>query len=210
MDKQSILNLENYIFEHKRKPSVAAHMMADIMGVIIDVKPCAFCDFSFDEMKNIDPDEILTLLDSLGLKALFFKKSYYFKGEIEWRMNFFCSKDISTANEMHKKFEELWANLDDFGQTIDEAKRISMHREIGRLLGYPETAVEVFINETDLDIDKPERVERMARNNYYAHSAEHEEEEFQVYDLKLNQTLEEYAPQTAAVFKQKTGKRWLD
>ena len=80
IDKQSILNLENYLFEHK-KPAYAAGMMADIMGVIIDIKPCAICDFAFEEMEKINPSEILALLDSLGLKALFSKMTTILKGK---------------------------------------------------------------------------------------------------------------------------------
>ena len=51
MDKNKIIELEDFIFKVKEKPGVAAGMMADIIGVLIDLKPAMIGDFSKNELK---------------------------------------------------------------------------------------------------------------------------------------------------------------
>ena len=48
-------------------------------------------------------------------------------------------------------------------------------REIGKLLGYPKTAIDDFVKNDDYDDE--ERTKRMKRNHYYTHSAKYEERE---------------------------------
>jgi hypothetical protein len=39
MDKDKIIKLEDFIFQMEKKPLFAAGVMADIVGVLIDLKP---------------------------------------------------------------------------------------------------------------------------------------------------------------------------
>ena len=68
MNQEIITKLEDYIFKYKIKPSTAASMMADLIGVMIGIKPSAIGHFEAEEFSNIDPDEIFELLNQAGLR----------------------------------------------------------------------------------------------------------------------------------------------
>lgn len=207
IDKQAVANLEDFLYAHIENPRRAASMITNIIGVAIDLKPTALEFLYPSELKNTDLNDFLSALEPLGIKALFSHHETFTMGEFDWVEDICIFKDLTLAIEQRKMGDEINASMDDFGQTIDQQKWESATRRTGELLGYPATAIEYFLKDTD--IDNPERMARMNRNRYYAHSPEHEEEEFQAYDLKLNQAIEEYAPKTAAIFKEESEKRWL-
>lgn len=208
--EKDFIALENYIFTHSTEPDRAAYMMASIIGVYIDVKPAAAEDFSSKEMEDINPGDLIDLLKPLGLRAIFFHDVYPENNKIEWIQYVYISKDVTTAAKLHQEFKNLWGSMDNYGQTLDESKWQSATRKIGSLLGYPDTAVEHFANNTDADIDDPDRIARMKRYRYYIHTAEHEDDEFKAYDLKINQAIAKYAPKTTAELTKDPHKRWLD
>ena len=84
MDKNAITKLENYIFEYKAKPGVAANIIAGVIGVMIGVKPATVFLFNADEFVELDPDDCQEAFNQAGLKALFFKHEYYERGRITW------------------------------------------------------------------------------------------------------------------------------
>lgn len=65
------------------------------------------------------------------------------------------------------------------------------------MLGYPETAIECSI--ANQDPEDEERKQLMGRYQFYVHSPKHHEEEYQTYDRKIYQALQEYAPRSAAL-----------
>ena len=211
MNKTAIIELEELIFQIKKKPANAARMMADIMGVLIGLKPAMMGTFDFDELYKFSYDHLATCLEKPGLKALFFKQSNLGTDKLEWIESIYISKDLKIAGQIHQEFEKLWQTMDDFGRVfaLDEWKSTTI--KIGKLLGYPQTAVEDFVDfsTNDEDVSYGERIRRVERNRYYAHSAKYEEQEYQEYDYKLNQAIAEFAPRTTQVLTSNQAKRWL-
>lgn len=210
LDKAAIINLEKLIFSVKDKPFTAAHIMADIIGVAIGVKPSMAGGFSINEISLLDYDKLAILLQKLGLKALFFSHTMIGSNGLDTDEGIYVSTALKMAAETHDAFERLWQTMDDFGQIYELEKWETITKKIGKLMGYPETAIEEFINTVDNEFENDqERMARMQRNRYYVHSAKHEEEEYQAYDLKINQAIAKYAPMTAKIFTEETEKRWL-
>ena len=50
---------------------------------------------------------------------------------------------------------------------------------------------------------------RAHRSRYYTHSREHEQEEYEAFDKRLDQVVAEYAPRTAAYFSSEEDVPWL-
>ena len=196
MDKNIIAELENYIFEYKPKPVVAADAMADIIGVMIGVKPAAIIGrIITKETVKTDPINLIEHLNRANLKALLFMHNFFSMGEMIWNEDIYISRDLETAAKLRQLFEQLRDSMDDAGQIFDRKTWEESSREIGHLLGYPDTAVDYFIAEQD--VDNEERKQLMKRYQFYVHSPKHHEEEHRAYDQKIFQALEEYAPKSA-------------
>lgn len=56
MDKDVIIELEEFIFQTKKKSDNAARMMADIIGVVIGLKSAMMGSFELDELCNCPRD----------------------------------------------------------------------------------------------------------------------------------------------------------
>ncbi|MBR5647644.1 hypothetical protein IKW73_01745 [Candidatus Saccharibacteria bacterium] len=193
MDRNKIIELEKYIFGVVEKPGVAAGMVADIVGVLIDLKPAMIGSLSEDKRFE-------EMMDKLNLERVYFEHD---------SMKCFCaSKKIKIAEKTRMAFAKLWSTMNDEGEILDRKKWVKATKRIGKLLGYPKTAVNEYVNETDLESE--ERMKRMERNRYYAHSAKFEEGEFNSYDRKLNKAISELAPKTAEFLSSNKEKRWLE
>ena len=209
MNKETIIELENFIYQVKKQPNAAASMMTGIIGVIIGLKPAMIGNFTTEEFSTLPYDQFQEMLDSLYLKPLFFHQSISGKTGISWIENIFISKDLITALKTHEAFENLWGTMDDVGRIFAPEMWNESSRQIGELLGYPKTATEYYIKNIEIE-DSEEDTKRMARNRYYIHSPKHEKQEFEDYDLKLNQAIAELAPKTASILTGEAGKRWLE
>lgn len=207
MNSDTVAKLEDIVFGIKKKPETAAQTVADIIGVLVDLKPAMISGFEEYELDDSKIKEFDETLAELGLEKVYFENSYLL-GDKKMMVTSFCiSKKMSLAEQTRKAFTTLWTTMDEKGTILDREKWVETTREIGELLGYPKTATEEFIKEDDLD--NKDRVERMKRNRYYIHSAKHEDEEFAAYDQKLNKAISELAPKTTNVLTSKKEKRWL-
>lgn len=207
MDKDKIIELENYLFSAKIKPPVAASIMAEIIGVLIDLKPAMLGGFTEKEFNNYKDEDLDKILHELGLECVHSEHLYNVNGEEKVCKDFYVSKKKKLAEKTHQSFVELWPTIDDNGEIIDHKKWAKATTKIGKLLGYPKTAIKEFVEERD--IENEDRMKRMERNRYYAHSAKYEEKEFRQYDLKLNKAISEFAPKTTAIWIEDKEKRWL-
>lgn len=210
MPKETIISLENLIFATKSKPLAAASVMAGIIGVLIDLKPVSESIFMTDELALLDHNQFMELMEKLELKALFFHHSFIEINKLVNDEYVYISRATESAIDAHVAVEDLWSTMDDYGQIIDTEAWQNATKKIGHLLGYPASAIEEFAN-LDLisETADPDRIARMERNRYYSHSTAHEEQEFNSYDLKLNQAIAEYAPRTAQIYASDKSKRWL-
>ena len=208
MDKKAIIELENYYFKVKIEPVIAASDMADMIGVLIGLKPAMMGSFVLKEYEKLKISEFDELLNKLGLRRVYFRHSFNYGNEMLTYEYYCISKKLKIAKQTKEAFEKLWSLLDENGETTNERSWARTTKKIGKLLGYPKTAVLDFAK--DHDIENKERIARMERNRYYAHSAKYEEEEYRAYDQVLNKAISRYAPKTAEVLTKKTKKRWLD
>lgn len=209
IDKDKVKVLEDFIFLHKKKPGAAASSVASVIGVLVGLKPSAVIDFKSDECLKFDEWEIIELFGNLGLKILAFKHKNSGIHMTDKTVDVFISRNQETAYKLHCEFEKLWSSMDALAQIYDQKKWESATREIGHLLGYPDTAIESFVNLNDEELNSDERIARMERNRYFAHSAEHEEEERETYDYVLNRAINELAPKTTEILKQNTTASWV-
>lgn len=207
VDKNVILELEKVIFGVLREGR-AASFMADLVGVLIGVKPTMSEFFSEKEFAKLDPQDFLELMKKLGLKCIVSYHFSYSCGRFEPSINFSIAKDYKKATQIKEAFELLWDSMDEFGQVINKRQWKNATKKIGKSLGYPATAVKDFLN--DEDVDNPDRQARMARNRYYAHSAKHEREEFLSYDRPINLAVEKYAKRSAEILRADGGERWTE
>ncbi|MBR3256418.1 hypothetical protein IKG10_01980 [Candidatus Saccharibacteria bacterium] len=209
MNERAIIELEELIYQIKKRPLQAANTVADIIGVVIGLKPTTITTFELNEFSDSSYNQFVELLKRLGLEALFFKKSLIESNEVKWVEYVFISLDQALAVKAYDAFEELWNTMDDYGQIYASEKWQDATIKLGKLVGYPDTAVMAFADSNNRDINSRERVERTRRNRYYAHSTEHEQLEYETYDLKLNQAIAKLAPRTAELYANDKTKRWL-
>lgn len=207
MNKLEIIELENFVFQNKSKVSTATSMMSDFIGVMIGVKTVASECFTAEEFSGLDSERLIDLLNQVGLKSLFFRRNYVYKGKLTWIEDIYVSRSIQSILDLRKQFEKLHQSMDDMGQIFNQALWEESSRRIGKMLGYPDTAIEYFIANQDVDDEKRQKL--IKRNRFYVHSPEHEEQEYQFYDRKIYQALSDYAPQTAKYFSEDKSKRWL-
>ncbi|MBR2753977.1 hypothetical protein IKF28_02185 [Candidatus Saccharibacteria bacterium] len=207
MDNSRIIELENFLYKIKEKPAVAAEDVANIIGVLIDLKPAMIGDFEKNELKNIEFEEFEKLLKQIGLETVHFEHSCRFNGKEIVIIHFCISKKKKLAEQTHKTFIELWSTIDNNGGINNRRKWVIATKKVGKLLGYPKTAINSFVKDNDLE--NKDRIERMKRNRYYAHSAKYEDREFRMYDQKLNKAISDFAPKTASLLTENKEKRWL-
>ena len=196
MDKDTIAELEILLFDMVEEPGISANMMADTIGVLINLKPAMIGAFSKKGFKSSDVDKFETILDKLCLERVYYDQYI------------FVSKKLKTAERTRRSFVELWSVIDEGGRILNKKKWANVTKKIGKLLGYPKTAIKNFIKENDTEDET--RMKRMERNRYYAHSAEYEDEEFKIYDQILNSAISNLAPKTANFLSSNKKKRWLD
>ncbi len=104
---------------------------------------------------------------------------------------------------------ELFEELGTFEYGDNRRKEINL--EIGKLLGYPETAVKYFVSMESKARPSEAHKARLKKYLHYAHSDTYQEVEFRAYDVKVNRATEKYAPRSARVIRKKfPNKRWLD
>ncbi|MCQ2571201.1 MAG: hypothetical protein MJ154_03065 [Candidatus Saccharibacteria bacterium] len=190
---KSISSLERFIYKHLGYTESSAYLLSNIIGVLIDVKPSAQCDWPL--LKS----DIKTLwllkqkLESLKLVVIFGENESSFKV-------FYVAKSHKRAELIKKAFE----NLHDKGASAE------IHTEIGKLLGYPDTAVQYYIRlHPEKGMSDNHRA-MIIRNRFYAHSLSHEDEEFDSYEKPIYRYLSRHCPRTAKLYQKNAEKRWLD
>lgn len=194
---EAVSKIDEYMMSSSEDPVAMAGYVADLAGVAAGVKPTAFISILPTEL-NLEQDKLAELIDAAGLVSA--------DGWEDGK--FFVSKEPELAAQLKKQFEKLWS-----GEITEEEDR-----DLGRMLGYPETAV-------NQDFEKPEGIvgkikslraskEDPTLDRHYKHSPEHQEEEFEAYERPIHEYMEKNCPEAARVLKaQKTAKgktfRWL-
>ncbi len=226
MMEKKLLELEDFLFEFysEENRELIISEAASILGVLIGVKPAALLinQVMEDGRMLFDGSFLKDILNGLGIKIII--------GDVS---RFALSSNIKrTANSLYRGNEFIYISLDTrlcfqlmefYSIVIDLMKDGKVvegswsewkeaNLRVGKLLGYPKTAVLEYIKTSgDASYMKSEkRRKRMARNRYYVHSEKFEDDEFREYDLLLNQAILKYLPRVAKIMQADSKKRWLD
>lgn len=226
MMKKKLLELEDFLLEFYGEENIGLVISeaASILGVLIGIKPAALLvnDMMEDGRMLLDVGTLKNILEELGIKIII--------GDVS---KFAVHKNIKrTVESLYEGDEFIYISIDEGlcnqlmenylvvtdlteGGLVAEKNRNEWNEanlRVGKLLGYPETAVLEYIKTSgDVSYMKSEkRRKRMARNRYYAHSEKFEDDEFRKYDLPLNQAILKYLPRIAKNMQADLKKRWLD
>jgi hypothetical protein len=212
-ERIKVLDLfDHFLVNSCARPFVAADRLSCIMGVLIDVKPACMIDFTEADTENMDLTIFESFLKSLGLEFIYEKTELSPDVEPTFTHTYFISKKKRFATMLQEAEHELY---DHFNTDEPNAPIIKViHRKIGRLLGYPETATDWFLvrqEKIDLEeIDDDEIYKDLQKYYHFIHSRNNGEEEFEEYDKPIHEAMEKYTPLSAKLMRDNAKeKRWL-
>ncbi|RYC73891.1 hypothetical protein [Candidatus Nanosyncoccus nanoralicus] len=226
MIEKKLLELEDFLLEFYGEENIELVISeaASILGVLIGIKPAALLvnDVMEDGRMLLDGGTLKNILEELGIKITIGNVSKFAVHKNNKRMAdslyegdefIYISIDDSLCDQLKKNYLVV-TDLTEDGVVAEKDRNEwnEANLRVGKLLGYPETAVLEYIKTSgDVSYMKSEkRRKRMARNRYYAHSEKFEDDEFRKYDLPLNQAILKYLPRIAKSMQADLKKRWLD
>lgn len=210
MNIDLLRELEGEVLDfYQKKKMMGVSFLIGVLGVLIDLKPAALLiNDKLNDSKLLDNKRILEILNKLGVDLVREKLNKFSDEEIEY---LYLAKTAQVCLELQKWHKRFFESVSETGEILDKKEWIEANYQIGKILGYPETATLEYIRIQIEDIEKDDNYQsRMERNYYYMHSAKFENEEFEAYDLRLNLAINEYLPLTAQIMQANTEKRWLE
>lgn len=210
MNMDLLRELEGEVLNfYQKKKMMGVSFLTGVLGILIDLKPAALLiNDKLNDSKLLDNKRILEILNKLGVDLVREKLNNFSNEEIEY---LYLAKTARECLELQKWHREFFNSVSESGEVLDKKVWAEANYQIGKILGYPETATLEYIRMQIEDIEKDDNYRsRMERNYYYMHSERYENEEFEAYDLKLNLAVNEYLPVTAEIMQANLKKRWLD
>ena len=210
MNIDLLRELEGVVLDfYEKKKMMGVSFLTGVLGVLIDLKPAALLiNDKLNDSKLLDNKRIMEILNKLGVDLVRERLNKFSNEEIEY---LYLAKTARMSLELQKWHREFFNSVSEMGEILDKKEWIEANYQIGKILGYPETATSEYIRMQIEGIEKDNNYRsRMERNYYYMHSARYENEEFEAYDLRLNLAVNEYLPVTAEIMQANTKKRWLD
>ena len=210
MNIDLLRELEGVVLDfYEKKKMMGVSFLTGVLGVLIDLKPAALLiNDKLNDSRLLDNKRILEILNKLGVDLVLEKLNKFSNEEIEY---LYLAKTARECLELQKWHREFFNSVSESGEVLDKKVWAEANYQIGKILGYPETATLEYIRMQIEGIEKDNNYRsRMERNYYYMHSARYENEEFEAYDLRLNLAVNEYLPVTAEIMQANTKKRWLD
>ena len=212
-EKAKILSeFDQFLVEKCARPVVAADRLSCIMGVLIDVKPSCMIDFTKFDTENMNLKDFEKYLKELGLVFHYEKTDLNTDFEPSFTHTYFISKNQETVDMLIDAEQELY---DHFSTDEPNSPIIKIiHRKIGRLLGYPETATDWFLIRQEKmelkDMEDDDIYKDLQDFYHFIHSRNNSEEEFEEYDKPIHEAMEKYTPLSAKLMRENAGtKRWL-
>ena len=190
---------------YQKKKMMGVSFLTGVLGVLIDLKPAALLiNDKLNESKLLDNKRIMEILNKLGVDLVRERLNKFSNEEIEY---LYLAKTARVCLELQKWHREFFNSVSESGEILDKKVWSEANYQIGKILGYPETATLEYIRMQIEGIEKDNNYRsRMERNYYYMHSARYENEEFEAYDLRLNLAVNEYLPVTAEIMQANTKK----
>ena len=197
------------LYFYQKKKMMGVSFLTGVLGVLIDLKPAALLiNDRLNDSKLLDNKRIMEILNKLGVDLVREKLNKFSNEEIEY---LYLAKTARECLELQKWHREFFNSVSESGEVLDKKVWAEANYQIGKILGYPETATLEYIRMQIEGIEKDNNYRsRMERNYYYMHSARYENEEFEAYDLRLNLAVNKYLPVTAQIMQANTKKRWLE
>ena len=190
---QKVGEIDHYLMQTSESQEAMASYMVDLAGVLADVKPAALISISTVDM-NLDSGDFARMITGVGLQIAPDQKGSHF----------FISKTAETAEQLKQGFYDLWEN----NKTKNAEERVKIDHRIGKLLGYPETAINQDFGEPTTLLDKIKGLFKKRRDEsfdsrYYIHSPGNENEEFEQYEKPIHEFMDKYCPESTRVLKEK-------
>lgn len=157
-----------------------------LVGVVGNVKQATeFLVYARDDEKEEKSDDIKTILDGLGLKYIEkTERSEYDSDYVEIQ---YC---VAKTEEIVQRVVDLREACRKGVQTNEAT------RDLGRLFGFPETAIEYFIKRNN-GVVPDEKYMPLKEYGFYIHSPGNEKEEYMQYEQKINGLFQKYCPTSA-------------
>jgi hypothetical protein len=210
MNIDLLRELEGVVLDfYEKKKMMGVSFLTGVLGVLIDLKPAALLiNDKLNDSKLLDNKRIMEILNKLGVDLVRERLNKFSNEEIEY---LYLAKTARMSLELQKWHREFFNSVSESGEVLDKKVWAEANYQIGKILGYPETATLEYIRMQIEGIEKDNNYRsRMERNYYYMHSARYENEEFEAYDHRLNLAVNEYLPVTAQIMQANTKKRWLE
>lgn len=210
MNIDLLRELEGVVLDfYEKKKMMGVSFLTGVLGVLIDLKPAALLiNDKLNDSKLLDNKRIMEILNKLGVDLVRERLNKFSNEEIEY---LYLAKTARVCLELQEWHREFFNSISETGEILDKKVWSEANYQIGKMLGYPETATSEYIRMQIEGIEKDDNYRsRMARNYYYMHSARYENEEFEAYDLRLNLAVNKYLPVTAQIMQANTKKRWLE
>ena len=210
--KNTLELLDRFLVNSCARPLIAADRLSNIVGVLIDIKPACMIDFTEHDTENMDLNIFESFLKSLKLEYIYEKTELSDEFDIKFTHTYYISKEKRVVRMLQEAEQELYDHFDTDEPNAPIIKVI--HRKIGRLLGYPETATDWFLvrqEKIDLDeIDNDDVYKDIQKYYHFIHSRTNGEEEFEEYDKPIHEAMEKYTPLSAELMREnRKDKRWL-
>ena len=135
------------------------------------------------------------ILDDLGLKYVKESSAVYDVDDpndlaCDYVNTRYC---VAKTDDVARLVHELFGKIGDDGEAGLDAMR-----RLGELFGFPETAIDYYIQmERDGHTYKANKEKKY---HSYIHSEEHGEEEYEQYESRINGLFKKYCPQSAMEF----------
>ena len=210
MNIDLLRELEGVVLDfYEKKKMMGVSFLTGVLGVLIDLKPAALLiNDKLNDSKLLDNKRIMEILNKLGVDLVRERLNKFSNEEIEY---LYLAKTVRVCLELQKWHREFFNSVSETGEILDKKEWIEANYQIGKILGYPETATSEYIRMQIENVKNDNNYRfRMERNYYYMHSARYENEEFEAYDLRLNLAVNKYLPVTAQIMQVNTKKRWLE
>ena len=210
MNIDLLRELEGVVLDfYEKKKMMGVSFLTGVLGVLIDLKPAALLiNDKLNDSKLLDNKRIMEILNKLVVDLVRERLNKFSNEEIEY---LYLAKTARMSLELQKWHREFFNSVSEMGEILDKKEWIEANYQIGKILGYPETATSEYIRMQIENVKKDNNYRfRMERNYYYMHSARYENEEFEAYDHRLNLAVNEYLPVTAQIMQANTKKRWLE
>ena len=210
MNIDLLRELEGVVLDfYEKKKMMGVSFLTGVLGVLIDLKPAALLiNDKLNDSKLLDNKRIMEILNKLGVDLVRERLNKFSNEEIEY---LYLAKTARMSLELQKWHKRFFESVSETGEILDKKEWIEANCQIGKILGYPETATSEYIRMQIENVKKDNNYRfRMERNYYYMHSARYENEEFEAYDHRLNLAVNEYLPVTAQIMQANTKKRWLE